>query len=122
MRAPQSGSPQKVRLFAASGLEHEGIGDDDDTTLRPWELPATKRTSDTLLNGRVTEGRGLHDAGDNCAGRSDGEVDHDAAFHTGVAGQLTLVAELHFVDVTTNDAANQFLIERCPADTAQHLH
>ena len=92
--------------------EDERVGHDDDTTLGPRELPATERTGDALLDDGVTECRRLHDGELQLRLSVHREVHHDAAFHVRGAGQLALVAELHFVDVATNDAANQFLIER----------
>lgn len=47
----------RARGLFACGLEHEGIGDDDDATLRLGELPATDCARDALLDDGVAHGR-----------------------------------------------------------------
>src|SRR5579871_1769383 len=100
-------------LFRARRLEHERIGDDDDAAaLRTRELPAANRAGDALLHLRVVHRRVLHHRRDDLPGARDGELDHDAAVEIGLLHELLLVAELHFVQVAANDAADDFLVER----------
>src|SRR5579871_6043232 len=99
--------------FAARRLEDERVGDDDDAAaLRLRELPATDGAGDALVDRRIVHRRLLHDGGDHLPRAGDGELDDHAAVQIGLLGQLLLVAELHFVDVAPDDAADDLLVER----------
>jgi hypothetical protein len=47
-----------------------------------------------------------------CSGAGDRELNHHASHQVRRLHKLALVAELHFVDVTANDAANDLFVER----------
>src|ERR1700749_4839216 len=100
-------------LFRARGLEDERIRDDDDTAaLRLRELPALDGLGDALLDARAVHRRVGDDGRDDLTRAADGELHHDAAVEVGLVHQLLLVAELHFVQVAANDAADDLLVER----------
>src|SRR6185312_8849888 len=67
---------------------------------------------DALLDRRVVHRRVRHDRRNDLTGTADGELHHDAAVQVLLVHQLLLVAEADFVQVTADDAADDFLVER----------
>src|SRR5687768_9817830 len=100
-------------LAAAGRSQHERIRDDDDTaTQRLGELPPTDGLDHAVLNLGAAHARALEDRGHDLAGGGDGELHHDPAAELGLLHQLLLVAVLHLVDVTPDDAADDLLVQR----------
>src|SRR5579862_9348615 len=100
-------------LSSAGRRENERVGNDDDTAAQGLrELPATNRLHGAVLDPGVAHRRVLEDRRDDLTRRRDGELHHDAAAELRLLRQLLLVAVLHLVDVATDDAADDLLVER----------
>src|SRR4029079_10519157 len=100
-------------LSTARGREDERVRHDDDAATEGLrELPATNGLDGAVLDAGVTHRRVLQNRRDDLPRRRDGELHHDAAAEVRLLRQLLLVAVLHLVDVTPDDAADDFLVER----------
>src|SRR5262249_20569645 len=110
-RVEESGEVGK--LLGASSFEDERIGDDDDTAaLRLRELPAPHRLRNALLDVRIIHRRVLHHRRNDLTSAADRKLDHHAPIQVLLMHQLLLVAEPHLIQVTADDAPNDFLIQR----------
>src|SRR3954469_15798661 len=70
------------------------------------EHPAPDVRQDAALHRLARERRLLHERVGNPAGAVDDEEDRDLAIQPGIAGQLFLVAVLHFIIVALDDAVD----------------